>query len=108
MFFSQVRNPTPPIIEITAATRKMGQPDKWPQFPVLGGRRGPRSSLWREVETETSSPLEVFITAGKAVFNVGYGDASLADTVCPRAKLLSFDTLIKQLDLDVWRVACGN
>ncbi len=47
-----------------------------------------------------------FITAGKAVFQVEYGAASLADTVCPQAALRGFDTLIKNLDLDAWRVAC--
>jgi len=47
-----------------------------------------------------------FIGAGKAVFQVEYGNASLADTVCPQAALRGFDTLIKQLELDAWRVAC--
>jgi hypothetical protein len=50
--------------------------------------------------------LTPFIAAGKAVFSVEYGAASLADTVCPQASALGFDTLIKKLDLDVWRVAC--
>lgn len=47
-----------------------------------------------------------FISAGKAVFQVEYGSASLADTVCPQAALRGFDTLIKNLDLDAWRVGC--
>jgi hypothetical protein len=47
-----------------------------------------------------------FIGAGKAVFQVEYGDASLADEVCPQANAMDFDTLIKNLDLDAWRVAC--
>ncbi len=47
-----------------------------------------------------------FIRAGKAVFQVEYGSASLAATVCPRANALNFDTLIKNLDLDAWRVSC--
>jgi hypothetical protein len=47
-----------------------------------------------------------FIDAGKAVFQVEYGDASLADEICPRANDMDFDTLIKNLDLDAWRVAC--
>ena len=47
-----------------------------------------------------------FINAGKAVFNTEYGAASLATSVCPRANSLNFDTLVKNLDLDAWRVAC--
>lgn len=47
-----------------------------------------------------------FVEAGKAVFTVEYGDAALADTVCPMANAMDFDTLIKRLDLDAWRVAC--
>jgi len=47
-----------------------------------------------------------FIEAGKAVFQVEYGDAALADTICPQANALDFDSLIKNLDLDAWRIAC--
>ncbi|MBI5488869.1 MAG: endo alpha-1,4 polygalactosaminidase [Deltaproteobacteria bacterium] len=47
-----------------------------------------------------------FIDAGKAVFQVEYGDAALADTICPQANTLGFDTLIKNLDLDAWRIPC--
>jgi hypothetical protein len=47
-----------------------------------------------------------FITANKAVFEVEYGNASLATTVCPKAKNLDFDTLIKNLDLDPTRTSC--
>ncbi|MBW1806656.1 MAG: endo alpha-1,4 polygalactosaminidase [Deltaproteobacteria bacterium] len=47
-----------------------------------------------------------FIEAGKAVFNVEYGAAGLADTICPQANALDFDSLIKNWDLDAWRVAC--
>lgn len=50
--------------------------------------------------------LAPFIEAGKAVFQVEYGAASLADTVCPQANGRDFDTLIKNWDLDAWRVAC--
>lgn len=50
--------------------------------------------------------LVPFITAGKAVFQVEYGAAGLADSVCPRANALGFDTLIKRLELDAWRVSC--
>ncbi|MBN1774820.1 MAG: endo alpha-1,4 polygalactosaminidase [Deltaproteobacteria bacterium] len=56
---------------------------------------------WDECEL-----LEPFIGAGKAVFQVEYGAAALADSVCPRANALDFDTLIKNLDLDAWRVPC--
>ncbi|MBI5501866.1 MAG: endo alpha-1,4 polygalactosaminidase [Deltaproteobacteria bacterium] len=47
-----------------------------------------------------------FIDAGKAVFQVEYGDAALADTICPQANALDFDTLIKNLDLDAWQIPC--
>jgi len=50
--------------------------------------------------------LAPFIDAGMAVFQVEYGDESLADAICPLAEALNFDTLIKNLDLDAWRVAC--
>lgn len=50
--------------------------------------------------------LQAFIRAGKAVFHVEYGDAGLADRVCPTANRMGFDTLIKRWDLDAWRVAC--
>jgi hypothetical protein len=50
--------------------------------------------------------LAPFIEAGKAVFHVEYGGASLADEICPQANALDFDSLIKRLDLDAWRVPC--
>lgn len=50
--------------------------------------------------------LSPFITAGKAVFHVEYGDASLAATVCPTTSALGFSTLIKNLDLDAPRTTC--
>lgn len=50
--------------------------------------------------------LTPFIQAGKAVFHVEYGNAGLADTICPQALALDFDTLIKHMDLDAWRVSC--
>lgn len=50
--------------------------------------------------------LAPFVTAGKAVFEVEYGSASLATTVCPQANSDGFETLIKDLNLDSWRVAC--
>lgn len=56
---------------------------------------------WDECEL-----LEPFLAAGKAVFQVEYGAASLADEICPQANALDFDTLIKRLELDAWRVPC--
>jgi hypothetical protein len=50
--------------------------------------------------------LKPFIAAGKAVFEVEYGAASLATSVCPQANADNFDSLIKNLNLDAWRVAC--
>ena len=50
--------------------------------------------------------LEPFVAAGKAVFSVEYGSAGTADSICPQANALDFDTLIKHLDLDAWRIAC--
>jgi hypothetical protein len=52
------------------------------------------------------STLAPFISANKAVFQVEYGASSLATTVCPKANAANFDTLIKNLNLDAWRVAC--
>jgi hypothetical protein len=48
-----------------------------------------------------------FIEAGKPVFQIEYGPPSLAADVCPRADALGFDTLIKNLELDAPRTACG-
>jgi hypothetical protein len=50
--------------------------------------------------------LRPFIQAGKAVLQVEYGDESLKATICPKANAMNFDTLIKRLELDAWRVAC--
>ncbi|RME21663.1 MAG: endo alpha-1,4 polygalactosaminidase, partial [Deltaproteobacteria bacterium] len=47
-----------------------------------------------------------FIQAGKAVFQIEYGGQSLADRICPRANAMNFDTLIKRIDLDAWRISC--
>lgn len=52
------------------------------------------------------SMLTPFISATKAVFHVEYGDASLANTVCPTTTALGFSTLIKHLALDAFRVVC--
>lgn len=50
--------------------------------------------------------LAPFVDAGKAVFSVEYGDQGLSATVCPDANARDFDTLIKNLELDPWRVSC--
>jgi hypothetical protein len=50
--------------------------------------------------------LQPFIAAGKAVFQVEYGPAELATTVCPDANAAGRDALIKQLDLGAWRISC--
>lgn len=50
--------------------------------------------------------LEPFIDAGKPVFQVEYGDESLRDGVCAAANRRNFDTLIKHLALDAFRIAC--
>lgn len=50
--------------------------------------------------------LGVFTAAGKAVFHVEYGDAASAATVCPDANARNFDTLIKRMSLDGFRIAC--
>lgn len=50
--------------------------------------------------------LAPFIDSGKAVFHVEYGTEALSTSVCPAANARNFDTLIKRLELDAWRVAC--
>jgi len=52
--------------------------------------------------------LVPFIDVDKAVFQVEYGSASLAQTVCPKANAANFDTLIKPADMAVTasRIAC--
>jgi hypothetical protein len=55
---------------------------------------------------EECGELAPFITAGKAVFQVEYGKEALAATVCPDANGRNHDALIKNLDLDAWRISC--
>ncbi|HEY5924132.1 MAG TPA: endo alpha-1,4 polygalactosaminidase [Kofleriaceae bacterium] len=50
--------------------------------------------------------LEPFINAGKAVFEVEYGGQTLANSICPTANSMNFDTLVKRLDLDATRISC--
>lgn len=50
--------------------------------------------------------LTTFIKNNKAVFQVEYGTQSLVASVCQAANALNFDTLIKDLDLDAFRISC--
>jgi hypothetical protein len=50
--------------------------------------------------------VKPFITANKAVFNIEYGGATKASTVCPKANSLNFDTLVKRLSLGSERITC--
>ncbi len=61
-------------------------------------------------ECDTYAP---FVDAGKAVFHVEYVDdiadgQALADEVCGRSDLEGFSTLIKEWDLESWRIACDG
>jgi hypothetical protein len=57
---------------------------------------------------DTNCPMATpFLGAGKASFLVEYGDATLAPTVCPKAKTLGLSAIIKRnADLDAFRVGC--
>jgi len=50
--------------------------------------------------------LTPFISAGKPVLGLEYGDASLQASVCPDSNARNFDTLIKNQSLDAFRIAC--
>ena len=66
-----------------------------------GVRLGPERGVLR---VRRVRPLEQFIRAGKAVFQVEYrGDP---DEFCPRRYGRGFSTLKKKLKLDAWRLAC--
>ncbi len=55
-------------------------------------------------EYEECDVLLPFIQAGKAVFGVEYeGDP---DIFCPQANAMNLDWLMKNLDLDAWRLSC--
>ena len=58
------------------------------------------------VEYDECVALVPFIDAGKAVFHVEYGGASIAARVCAVTQPLGLDTLIKRLELDAFRVTC--
>lgn len=53
--------------------------------------------------------LRPFVSAGKAVFQVEYAQGSFdaaAETICPQANALDFDTLIKHREVGAERRAC--
>lgn len=52
------------------------------------------------------SLLQPFTAAGKPVFEIEYGTQALATTVCPKANALGFESLVKNLALDAWRISC--
>ena len=58
------------------------------------------------MEFSECNALVPFVSAHKAVFHVEYGDQSTADQVCPKARALGFDTLIKHRELDAFRIGC--
>ena len=52
------------------------------------------------------SLLQPFTAAGKPVFEIEYGTQALATAICPAANGLGFETLVKHLALDAWRISC--
>jgi hypothetical protein len=58
------------------------------------------------MEFDECDELAPFIKAQKPVFHVEYGDESLRDGVCTSANGRNFDTLIKHLALDAFRISC--
>jgi hypothetical protein len=54
-------------------------------------------------ECDTLAP---FVNANKAAFEVEYGTQTLASSVCPQANAANLDTLIKDMNLDAFRVSC--
>lgn len=48
--------------------------------------------------------LHPFVVAGKAVFNVEYTLST--DQFCSQARAIGFNSLLKHLSLDAYRVAC--
>lgn len=50
--------------------------------------------------------LSAFVDAGKAVLQVEYGGAGKKSSVCPKANAMNFDSMIKNLSLDAWRLPC--
>jgi hypothetical protein len=58
------------------------------------------------MEFDECDELLPFIKAQKPVFHVEYGDESMRDGVCASANRRNFDTLIKHLALDAFRITC--
>ena len=50
--------------------------------------------------------LAPFVAAGKAVFHVEYADAARAAEICAAPAARGFETLIKHVALDGFRIAC--
>jgi hypothetical protein len=50
--------------------------------------------------------LVPFIQAGKAVFEVEYGTQTTATKICPQANSMNFDSLVKDMNLDAFRISC--
>jgi endo-alpha-1,4-polygalactosaminidase (GH114 family) len=54
--------------------------------------------------------VDPFVTAGKAVFAAEYTDQMTTDQflseVCPQARAMNFNAILKNRDLDAWRQAC--
>ncbi len=56
---------------------------------------------------EECALLLPFVERGKAVFDIEYTDTNIRfDDVCPRAKELKIEAILKNRSLDAWRVAC--
>ena len=57
--------------------------------------------------TDGQYGYDMFIEAGKPVFEVEYKAYSASNNVCARANSLQFSTLYKKVDLDSYRVSCN-
>ena len=61
--------------------------------------------VWDCIATQCG-PATPFVQAGKAAFLVETGDASRVPEVCPVAKSLGLSAIIKNHNLDAFRVGC--
>ena len=52
--------------------------------------------------------VAAFVEAGKPVFQIEYGGSRKARQICPKATAAGFETLIKRLALDEWRIVCAE
>ncbi|MGI9252427.1 MAG: endo alpha-1,4 polygalactosaminidase, partial [Thermomicrobiales bacterium] len=50
--------------------------------------------------------LRPFVAQGKPVFNIEYGTAAKARKICPRARTLGFNTLVKRMTLGPRGISC--